>query len=434
MTNEQILSAFVPLGVPISDCYRLCIDTSAVDIARARLSDFAICAAGADRQIEVEVNRPICDEDVKLLPKSSAPDVTVDGNRIRFQVSGVRQLHLEVAGLPDLLIVMHAMPQEPTENVVRFRPGLHRRGLLRVESGQTVWLDAGAVLQAHIIAEDAEGIRVAGPGVLDGSPYPKGAIIESNHMMRFLHCRDVHVEGVTVINSCGWNIVPVSCDQLRIQSIQILGPNVTSDGIDVCASRDVLIEDCYLRNNDDCVVIKGPKQHAQRAAENNWDTNVKNVLVQRCICYNEPAGNVFEIGFETNCDSIRNIVFRDCDVLAGHGQGGVFTIHAGDRAVIEDVVYEDIRIEHFYDRFIDVTIFPSRYSVDDERGRVRNVQLRNVQACEDLYNTPSLIGGWDAEHDISGIHLHQVYMGDRHIDSLDALHGFLRHASNVTFD
>jgi hypothetical protein len=50
-------------------------------------------------------------------------------------------------------------------------------------------------------------------------------------------------------------------------------------------------------------------------------------------------------------DSIKNIRFKNIDVLCCHGHGGVFTIHNGDRAVIEDILYEDIRVEHYFDKF-----------------------------------------------------------------------------------
>jgi hypothetical protein len=43
-------------------------------------------------------------------------------------------------------------------------------------------------------------------------------------------------------------------------------------------------------------------------------------------------------------------------VIAAHGEGGVFTIHNGDRACISRVLYEDIRVEHFYDKLVDFRI------------------------------------------------------------------------------
>jgi hypothetical protein len=157
------------------------------------------------------------------------------------------------------------------------------------------------------------------------------------------------------------------------------------------------------------------------------------VLVQRCVCWNDHAGNVFEIGFETRCARISGITFRDCDVIGAHGEGGVFTIHAGDRAEICDVLYEDIRVEHMYDKFVDFRVLHSRYSKDAERGRIHDVTLRRIRTCPDPFNTLSLLGGCDATHEVSDIRFEDVRIGEQAVASAEDLHLFLRHARNIAF-
>ena len=61
---------------------------------------------------------------------------------------------------------------------------------------------------------------------------------------------------------------------------------------------------------------------------------MENALVRGCTFLNTPAG----------------------DVIGAQGEGGVFTIHAGARALISDILYEDVRIEHFWDKIVDFRI------------------------------------------------------------------------------
>jgi len=80
------------------------------------------------------------------------------------------------------------------------------------------------------------------------------------------------------------------------------------------------------------------------------------------------GGQAMEIGHELRTASVRDIRFRDCDVLAVHGHGGVFGIHNADRATVSDVLYENIRVEHHYEKLVDFRIVKSRWSKDDQRG------------------------------------------------------------------
>jgi hypothetical protein len=213
-----------------------------------------------------------------------------------------------------------------------------------------------------------------------------------------------------------------------------MGWVVTSDGIDVVGSRDTVVEDCFLRDNDDCVAVKAVDYNAAREQlRGDWLRDVVNLRVRRCVCYNDSAGNALEIGFETRCESIRDIVFEDIDIIGAHGNGGVFTIHNGDRATVSDVTYRDIRVEHFWDLIVDLRVLKSRYSKDDRRGTIRNVRFERISAIEDRFNTPSLIGGYDAEHPVEDVVFDDVRFGEKRVANADDLHLFTRNARGIVF-
>jgi len=233
-----------------------------------------------------------------------------------------------------------------------------------------------------------------------------------------------------MINPEHWMLSLGLCDRVVVRDIRQIGEVVSSDGIDIAGSSNVLIEDCFLRNNDDCIAVKAVSLSDVTL---DWRRDIHNVLAQRCVLLNAECGNAMEIGFETRTESIRNITFRDCDIIAAHGGGGVFTIHAGDRATISDVTYEDIRVEHFFDKCVDFRIFKSRYSRDEERGQIRNVTLRNIRTNVDHHNCLSLLGGLDADHTIQNIVFDHFVCGDQKITNPDQLHLFSKHAHGVVY-
>jgi hypothetical protein len=191
-----------------------------------------------------------------------------------------------------------------------------------------------------------------------------------------------------------------------------------------------VVEDCFLRNGDDCVVVKA------RAPEDypGYDTDVENVLVQRCTLVNNGGGNATEIGYELRTPSVRRITFRDCDILSVEGYGAAFGIHNGDRATVSEVLYEDIRVEHYFTFLIDFRIIASRYGRDAEHGQVRNVRLRNVRVTQSIYNpgySVSLIGGMDPQHTIEGVTIEDLCLDDLKVTNPDQLDLYVRNASDI---
>jgi polygalacturonase len=235
-----------------------------------------------------------------------------------------------------------------------------------------------------------------------------------------------------MINPASWMLVFGACDGVTVRGIQQIGEISTSDGIDIVGSSDVLIEDSFFRNNDDCIVLKARDLRDEPPdATLDWRRDIRNVLVQRCVLLNDYCGNALEIGYETSTEAFRNITFRDCDIIAAHGEGAVFSIHAGDRATISDVLYEDIRVEHFYSKLIDLRIFSFRKVVDAERGQIRRVTLRRIETVFDNYNTVSLIGGHDAAHTVEDVRIEDFVMGGKKITNADELHLFVKQARGI---
>jgi hypothetical protein len=318
----------------------------------------------------------------------------------------------------------------PAGDVRVFAPGtVHDVGELQLQSGQTLVIPRGAVVRGRIVAQGAENIRIMGDGIIDGSCYdPAGE--HRPRLMLLEGCRNVLVQGVTMVNGPSWNLVPTGCDGVTVDKVKIFNGNNSGDGIDLVGCRNVTVRDCFVRTKDDCIAIK-----AAGRSPVGWQ-NVEQVHVSGCTFWNAEWGNAIEIGYETRCDVMRDIVFRDIDVIRcereGYTSGGVLTIHNGDRAVIENVLYEDIRIEDAREKLVDFKITLDRYSRDEQRGQIRNITLRNVRVVDGAF-PPSIIQGYSADHIIDTIRFENVRDRDRTIDGILDARLVTERCRNISF-
>jgi hypothetical protein len=395
-------------------------------------------------EVTVTVTPALCADTLSVRPVRCqiVPEISTESysdTTFTFRLTHPENLYLEAvnteAPLPPLYLFACPMerdaphPEDP--NVRYFAPGqVHEAGIIELREGQTLYIPGGTVVHGAVHALPGANIRVCGRGILDGSRWQYQAC----RLMLFEGCTDLTVDGITTVGTPSWNLVLAACERATVRNVKLMGWVVTSDGIDVIGSRDVLIENCFLRCNDDCIAVKAVN-YGNRLYEQVVDPrrDAENVVVQNCVLYNDRAGNAMEIGFETQTDTISNITFRDIDVIAAHGYGGVFTIHNGDRAIIRNVLYENIRVEHYHDKLIDFRILHSRYSKDTERGRVQNITLRNIHAVADQYDCVSLIGGYDESHTIENVAFEDFTIGEKKVEGPDDLALYTRHAENISF-
>ena len=125
-------------------------------------------------------------------------------------------------------------PAAPAPGVRYFAPGkVYDVGRLELASGETVYIAGGAVVRGTILAADAEGARIRGRGVLDGSDETKA----EGPMIELRRCRDVRVEGIVILNNRGWTVIPRHSRGVVFDNIKMIAWNNNSDGIDVVGSR-----------------------------------------------------------------------------------------------------------------------------------------------------------------------------------------------------
>ena len=361
--------------------------------------------------VDVEIVVPRQVASVRVRPTARGIQYKIEGQRITLTLTEPAKISIEInGGIDDNLHLFAGRPEievpAPDDpNVLYFGAGVHHidggYGFLRLESGQTLYLAPGCVLRARLVANDAEGIRIKGRGMLDGSTllgrqpgYYRKYLGEPDDLKRprfafFKNCRDLEVEGIMMNDTPSWALVLDHCEDVRVRDIKQFGYVDNCDSIDVVSSRNVLIEDVFLRANDDCVVLKSS------------GADCEDVLVRDSVLWSDRA-QALQIGHETQSDAIRNVVFRNIDILEqrnryiGHYALGIFN---GDNAVISDVLFEDIRVEN-HERLIGLIVEKGYFGHAAERGRIENISFRNIDSATtmDLHIT-----GSDEEHGVRGI-------------------------------
>ncbi|WP_373515214.1 glycosyl hydrolase family 28 protein [Persicitalea sp.] len=400
---------------------------------------------------------------VDIRPRHRAITLAVTPTKITFRLDKPGQFSIERNGEHSRPLYLFAAPLEKdaprsdAANVRYFAAGkIYDVGTLTLHSDETLYIAGGAIVRGSIEATDAKNIRIAGRGILDASMLDKGGLV------RLWRCQNVEIEGITILNSPGWTLVLLDCDDVRIHEIKQVCWRNGSDGIDLVGTSHVRISDCFLRNNDDNVVIKSysinPKTYYSQPGQGR---DVTDIVVERCVIWNMPWGNALEIGFELRCQTVNNITFRDCDLIHVE-RGAALSIHNGDAATVENITYENIRVEDAPHKLIDLAVFWSQYSTDrpanneertrqymqgawdgvlrvpagqeaihaPHRGRIRNILFRNV-AVNDGQFPYSILNGFDAQHQVESVRFENLTILGKPIRSAEAGHFSVENAKGI---
>ncbi len=380
---------------------------------------------------------------VNVRPRSAGvvPSISADHHSVRFQVRGAIPLTVEFND--DLGRVVHLFPYSAERdvpapgvpNVRYFGPGLHEPGLIDLRDGETLYLAPGAWVRGNVRSVGTKNVAIRGRGILDGSdvggPGTTAVVgpgsAGSRNLIYLEKTEGARLEGITLFNSHGaWTVYMTGTTGTRVDGLRILNPSVDygDDGFDIVSSSDVLVENVFVRTNDDCVVVK-----------NMGDVDTHDITVRHGVMWNMPTGgNGLEIGFETRNKRIHDIRFEDIDIIHVE-RGSAISIHNGDAAVVENVVFSDIRVEDARRKLVDFAVVYAQYGEDRPataaensrrldrggtwdglltyepsekparagfRGHIRNIRVSNLRVVEGALPY-SVLAGFDGSHAVENV-------------------------------
>jgi len=156
---------------------------------------------------------------------------------------------------------------------------------------------------------------------------------------------------------------------------------------------------------------------------------------------------------DTVAPEIYNITFRDCDCI--HTTGATIDIGNGDRALIHDVLVENLRVEYSqYDlapvyqnsdemvfvpekrtpRLVDMFLYCGVWSIDRMYGKISNVTFKDIAVFSDEETFPSNISikGHNQEHDIQNVVFQNITHNGKVLASAEALNMETNEFAGVT--
>jgi len=274
-----------------------------------------------------------------LLPLSEADRlVSRDGRwRLRVDCPADYVVDFGTAAPAVQVFVQPPWKYDPRPGDIRFGPGEHVVGRCAYSNSNVrVVLDRGAIVRGSFQFVGGTNVAVVGRGTIDceragdrsyGGPF-------SAHM-----CRNVTLEGVVLKNSSGFNVNVDDCDGVTIDGIKIVGAwRYNSDGIDVCASRDTVVRNCYIRSYDDCVVARGCCPWVS-------DAPLSRMTVSNCVLWCDWGKNC-EVWAGSRANVIEDVTFRGNKLIRCAGiPMDVTTWFGSSNTVIRNVLFEDQELD-----------------------------------------------------------------------------------------
>jgi len=367
-------------GLKFSEAYQVRVGSD--ELPALQTERGAILSFGMTGPLELEVRTAKVPGRIDVRPLSAGIKAEIVEGGFRLKLPKPMNLSVELDGdLENPLLVFANGPIDAPDRAdpkVKFFEGgkIHDAGEIRLKDGETLYLEGGAVVRGLVRAIGARNVAVRGPGILDGGT--------RNHKINFLvlrECGDAVLEDFILLDPLGWSIHLSASRGVKMRNTRVVGWRKNSDGLDIEYSRDVVVDGCFWRANDDCIAIKAiyppgikgvpleeminPEFLGGHKVEPVAGDRMGNIDIRNCVLWNDEGGQGFEIGFELRIDEIRGIRFTDSDIIHVRG-GAAFTIHNGDQARISDILIENVRVEDT-ERFVDFHVGLSIYSADCPR-------------------------------------------------------------------
>ena len=331
-------------------------------------------------------------------PLSAEVKPVVADGAISFTLPKPGYYVLETDGPHKALHVFMEPPRDFAERegaTLSYGPGMHMAGLVRLKDHDRVYVDRDAIVFGCFMGENVEDVKIFGHGVIDDRVCER--VFEGCYTplqqscIRFHGSKGIEIDGPILMDSPCWVLACFDCEDVAIRHVKIVGQwRYNTDGIDICNSRRVTVSDCFVRAFDDAMVIKGVPPYRGKAVED--------IAVERCVLWCG-WGNTIEPGIETWAPHFRNVRFCDCDLI--RNSRSALNVSAGGSALMEDFLFENIRVEMQTDGLPEIMqrsdeqkydpagrrSFPALVKVDNRSyvkidgeslGHVRNCTFRNI--------------------------------------------------------
>ena len=213
------------------------------------------------------------------------------------------------------------------------------------------------------------------------------------YLLLFKNCKRIKLFNLILENSAMWTVNINSSENINISNIVINNNRhiANCDGIDICGSSDVVVENCFISTADDGIVLKNNKSITTSgddglAVKNGFSISgneeMKNIHINNCEVIS--CTNAFKIGTETSLD-ISDVTVKNCrfylNDIYPSGVSGI-SIESCDGAVVKNINISEIRMDSMA---CPVFIRLCNRNGDnipelDGKGQIKNISIKNLSA------------------------------------------------------
>ncbi len=204
--------------------------------------------------------------------------------------------------------------------------------------------------------------------------FPNGSYLRPQFVQPY-RCKNVLIEGITIVNSPMWELHPVLCENVIVRGVHINSHGPNNDGCDPESCKNVLIEDCFFNTGDDCIALKSGRNADGRRV----NTPCENIIIRNCTMKDGHGGVV--IGSEITGGAI-NIFAENCEMDSPNLERALRiktnSLRGGN---VENIYFRNVRVGQVSDAVVRVNFYYENGDAGEFTPSVKNIQVSDV-TCE----------------------------------------------------
>ena len=393
--------------------------------------------------VEVKVNVEFAFANVEVLPASAGIVPRVEGRNLFFTMDDPGQDLTFVFDGDYQGYTLHLFTNEIDHDaasykgkfgVIYYGPGYHDESHKQIVlgSGMTLYVDAGAVVNAPVVVLNAKNVKILGTGVIMMDKKNQVDPVYGNINLCINHSENVYIGNIIAHahRTQNWTTHIYFSKDVTVEGYHVVSPEYAStDAIDISNSQNITIRDVFLRSCDDCITVKGL---GQGSLPDDCPPN-ENIHVSDSQLWSD-CNNAMVIGEESMAAYYNNISFRNIDVLFSYDDRdnherlderaamSIVLLHGTE---VTNILWEDIRVNNCQRlvcfRFVDSFWFGSIQGNQMYPGYVDGVTLRNITCTSNNSSRIAneiLIYGWSKDKMIQNVTFENFVVNGKQLVSL----------------
>jgi len=211
----------------------------------------------------------------------------------------------------------------------------------------------------NLIGGDSlHNVSITGKGTIDGNGAPWWAAFNANNsisrprLVYLTQILNLTIDGITLVNSPSFHIVPNQCKNVTINNITINTPSTSpnTDGIDPSNCINVYITNCTIGDGDDNIAVK-----ADRINGVLTPGTCQNINISNCTFL---SGHGLSIGSETD-DGVSGLTAKNC-TFNGTTNGIRIKSATGLGGLVQNVRYTNMKMTNVENPIIITSAYTSK--------------------------------------------------------------------------